>query len=96
MRQLILFSALFFAGCAQIKVVGLYKASLSPTDVDSIVKIAQTIEPGAYTRLTLQAVAPDEVWVDAVLHGGSTFYDYSAVRRSGKWKRGRYTPPPND
>jgi hypothetical protein len=96
MRELVLFSAILFAGCAQVKVVGPYKASLSRADVESIVQIAQTIERGQYTRLTLQAVAPDEVWVDAVVHGGSTYYDYSAVRRSGTWKRGRYTPPPID
>ena len=96
MRQLILFSTLLIAGCAQIKVVGPYKASLSPTDIESIVQIAQTIERGHYTRLTLQAIAPDEVWVGAVVHGGSTFYDYSAVRRGGTWRRGRYTPPPMD
>jgi hypothetical protein len=96
MRQLILFSALLLAGCAQVKVVGPYKASLSPTDVESIVQIAQTIERGYYSRLILQAVAPDEVWVDAVVHGGTTFYDYSAVRRGDTWKHGRYTPPPID
>jgi hypothetical protein len=96
MREVILFSALLFAGCAQVKVVGPYKASLSRADVESIVQIAQTIERGQYSRLTLQAVGPDEVWVDAVVHGGTTFYDYSAVRRGRTWKRGRYTPPPID
>jgi hypothetical protein len=96
MRELVLFSAILFTGCAQVKVVGPYKASLSRADVESIVQIAQTIERGQYTRLTLQAVAPDEVWVDAVVHGDSTYYDYSAVRRSGTWKRGGYTPPPID
>jgi hypothetical protein len=96
MRPLVLLSAILLAGCAQVKVVGPYKTSLSRSDIDSIVQIAQTIERGQYTRLTLQAVAPDEVWVDAVVHGGTTFYDYSAVRRSGTWKRGGYTPPPID
>jgi hypothetical protein len=96
MRELVLLSAILFAGCAQVKVVGPHKASLSRADVESIVQIAQTIERGQYSRLTLQAVAPDEVWVDAVVHGASTYYDYSAVRRSGIWKRGRYTPPPID
>jgi hypothetical protein len=96
MRELLLFSAILFAGCAQVKVVGPYKTSLSQGDVESIVQIAQAIERGQYSRLTLQAVAPDEVWVDAVVHGGTTYYDYSAVRRGGTWKRGRYTPPPID
>ena len=96
MRELILVSAMLFSGCAQVKVVGPYKANLSRSDIDTIVQIAQTIERGQYTRLTLQAVAPDQVWVDAVVHGGTTFYDYSAVRRGGTWKRGGYTPPPID
>jgi hypothetical protein len=96
MRHLVLVSALLLGACAQIKVVGPYRASLSRGDIDSIVHIAQTIERGSYSRLILNAVAPDEVWVDAVVHGGSTYYDYSAVRRGGTWKRGRYTPPPID
>jgi hypothetical protein len=96
MRELILFSAILLAGCAQVRVIGPYKASLSRTDVESIVQIAQTVEPGQYSRLILQAVARDEVWVDAVVHGGSTFYDYSAVRRGGTSRRGRYTSPPID
>jgi hypothetical protein len=96
MRQLLAFSALLVAGCAQVKVIGPYHASLSRGDVQSIVQIAQTIERGYYSRLILNAVSPNEVWVDAVVHGGSTFYDYSAVRRGGTWKRGRYTPPPID
>ena len=96
MRQLVVLSAFLLAGCAQVKVIGPYRASLSRTDVDSIVHIAQTIERGQYRRIILKVVAPDEVWVDAVVHGGSTYYDYSAVRRGGTWKRGRYTPPPFD
>ena len=96
MRELVLFGAILFAGCAEVKVVGPYKANLSPSDVASIVQIAQTIERGQYTRLTLQAVAPNEVWVDAIAHAGTWYYDYSAVRRGGTWKRGQYTPPPTD
>ncbi|MFN2542592.1 MAG: hypothetical protein ABR514_10565, partial [Chthoniobacterales bacterium] len=70
MRQLLLCSALVFAGCAQVRVVGPYRASLSQGDVQSIMQIAQTIDRGSYSRLIVNAVAPDEVWVDAVAHGG--------------------------
>jgi hypothetical protein len=94
MRQLVLFSALVLVGCTQTRVVGAYRASLSGSDVQSIVQIAQTIYPRYYSRMTLNAVAPDEVWVDTVSEGGSYFYDYSAVRRGRTWKRGSYTPPP--
>jgi len=96
MRQLVLLSAFVLAGCAQVKVVGPYRAGLSPSDVQNIIQIAQTIERGSYSRLTIRAVRPNEVWVDAVAHGGTFFYDYSAVRRGGTWTRGRYTPPPID
>jgi len=40
MRQLIVFSALLFASCTQTKIVGQYRASLSRTDVQSVVQIA--------------------------------------------------------
>jgi hypothetical protein len=96
MRQVVLFSALLLFGCTQTKVVGPYRAGLSRTDVQSIVQIAQTIHPRYYSRMTLNAVAPDVVWVDTVSQGGSWTYDYSAVRHGGIWKRGRYTPPPPD
>jgi len=94
MRQLVLFSAVLLIGCTQTRVVGPYRASLSRADVQSIAQIAQTIYPRYYSRMTLNAVAPDEVWVDTFSQGGSMSYDYSAVRRGGTWKRGRYTPPP--
>jgi hypothetical protein len=96
MRQVILFSALALVGCTQTRIVGPYRASLSRADVQSIVQIAQTIHTRHYSRMTLNAVAPDEVWVGTVSQGGSWFYDYSAIRRGGTWKRGRYTPPPMD
>ena len=96
MRQLALLSILLLTGCTQIQVAGPYRASLSQEDVQSIAHIGQTIYPRNYTRLTLNAVGRDEVWVGAVSQGGSYFYDYSAVRRDGTWKRGRYTPPPMD
>jgi hypothetical protein len=82
----------------QIRVVGPYRASLSRTDVQTIFQLAQTIERRYYSRMTLNAVAPDEVWVGTVsqVQRGSMWYDYSAVRRGGRWERGRYTPPPMD
>jgi hypothetical protein len=94
MRQLIVFSALLFASCTQTRIVGQYRASLSRTDVRSIVQIAQSIHPRYYSRITINAVAPDEVWVDTVSEGGRWFYDYSAIRRGGIWKRGRERPQP--
>jgi hypothetical protein len=94
MRQLVVFAALLFASCTQIKIVGQYRASLSGTDVQSIAHVAQTIYPRYYSRMTINAVAPDEVWVDTVSEGGRWFFDYSAIRRGGTWKRGRYRPPP--
>jgi hypothetical protein len=93
MRHLVLCSALLI-GCTQTRIVGPYRAGLSRADVQSVEQIAQTIYPRYYSRMILNAVAPDEVWVDTVSQGGSYFYDYSAVRRGGKWERGRYTTPP--
>ena len=94
MRSLVLFSAILLVGCTQTRIVGPYRASLSRADVQSIVQIAQTIYPRYYSRMTINVVHPDEVWVDTWSQGGSMSYDYCAVRRNGIWKRGRYTPPP--
>lgn len=96
MRFRILLSALLLVGCAEVRVIGPYKTSLSKVDIESVVQIAHTIERGSYSRLIINAVGPNQVYVDAVLHGGSTSYDYSAIRRGGIWKRGRFTPPPID
>jgi hypothetical protein len=96
MRALVVFSALLLGGCTQIKVVGPCRANLSRADVQSIVQFAQTIHRGYYSRMILNAVAPDEVWVDTVSQGVSMYYDYSAVRRGGIWKpRPIYTTSAN-
>ena len=85
MRQLVCFCAVLVVGCTQTRVVGPYRASLSRSEVQSIVQIAETIYPRYYSRMTLNAVAPDEVWVGTVSEGGTCFYDYSAV--AGQLKR---------
>lgn len=95
MRHLLICSAILIAGCGTYtSVVGPYRASLSRADVQSIVGISQTIYPGHYNQMTLNAAAPDVVWVDTQSRAGTFSYDYSAVRRDRMWKRGGFTPPP--
>ena len=95
MRQVLLCCALFLAGCGTyISTVGPYRARLSPADVQAITQIAQSIYPGHYNQMTLNAVRPDEVWVDTLAHAGTGSYDYSAIRRHGRWESSRHTPPP--
>ena len=89
MRQLVLCSALLLAGCATYtRVSGAYRASLSSSDVESIVQLADTIWPRRHlTRVTLDAITPDRVGVYVLQDRGTTTWSsgYTAVRRRGVW-----------
>ena len=95
MRILVFCIGLLLTACSTYtSVVGPYRARLSRADVQAIVQIAQSIYPVHYNQMTLNAVRPDEVWVDTLSRAGTGSYGYTAVRQHGRWERGRYTPPP--
>ena len=95
MRQVVLFSALLLTACSTYtRVVGPYRANLSRTDVQSIVQLGQQVRSGYYNFMFMQAVGPDEVWVDC--EQGSTSFGFTALRRGGTWKVGKFIPPPPD
>jgi hypothetical protein len=95
MRVLALCSALLLTACGTYtSVIGPYAASVSRTDAQSIVRLAQTIYPGHYNTMTLDAVGRDRVNVDTQKGNGS--YGFVAVRRGGTWKvdKAAGSPPP--
>jgi hypothetical protein len=105
MRALAICSALLLTACGPyVSVVGPYRASVSRTDVDSIKQLsrkflAERTGDDSSNNLTLNAVKPDEIWVDTVSQAGSLYMDFVAIRHDGAWKRDRAAgspPPPFD
>ena len=97
MRVLAICTALLLTGCGTYtSVIGPYAASVSRADAQCIAQLAQTIYPGGYNTMTLDAIGPDRVNVDTLSKAGTFSYGFVAVRRGGTWKvdKAAGSPPP--